>query len=92
MSIRFCEQNKTFYLAGKEYSYIFRVNNEGYLEHLYYENGLLYITKKELLLQEMIIGPAAYPLLVDHPYGEIDIDTERDMHYAEYRDTSKDIF
>ena len=40
MSIRFCEQNKTFYLAGKEYSYIFRVNDEGYLEHLYYGKRL----------------------------------------------------
>ncbi len=36
MSIRFCEQNKTFYLTGKECSYIFRVNEERYLEHLYY--------------------------------------------------------
>ena len=40
MSIRFCEENKTFYLAGKEYSYIFRVNDEGYLEHLYYGKRL----------------------------------------------------
>ena len=40
MSIRFCEQNKTFYLAGKECSYFFRVNEEGYLEHLYYGKSL----------------------------------------------------
>ena len=40
MSIRFDDQNKTFYLSGKECSYIFRVNDEGYLEHLYYGKGL----------------------------------------------------
>jgi alpha-galactosidase len=40
MSIRFCEQNKIFYLTGKECSYFFRINNEGYLEHLYYGKRL----------------------------------------------------
>lgn len=54
------------------------------LEPLYYENGLLYITKKELLLQEIIEGPSAYPMVVDHPFGEVDIDTVQDFHYAEY--------
>lgn len=54
------------------------------LEPLYYENGLLYITKKELLLQEIIEGPTAYPLIVNHPYGEVDIDTVEDFHYAEF--------
>ena len=54
------------------------------LEPLYYENGLLYITKKELLLQEIIEGPTAYPMIVDHPFGEVDIDTVEDFHYAEY--------
>ncbi len=54
------------------------------LDPLYYENGLLYITKKELLLQEIIEGPTAYPLVVNHPFGEVDIDTVEDFHYAEY--------
>lgn len=54
------------------------------LEPLYYENGLLYITKKELLLQEIIEGPTAYPLVVNHPFGEVDIDTIQDFHYAEF--------
>lgn len=54
------------------------------LEPLFYENGLLYITKKELLLQEIIEGPTAYPMIVDHPFGEVDIDTVEDFHYAEY--------
>ena len=40
MSVRFCEENKTFYLTGKKCSYFFRVNEEGYLEHLYYGKSL----------------------------------------------------
>jgi N-acylneuraminate cytidylyltransferase len=54
------------------------------MEPLYYENGLLYITKKELLLDEIIEGPTAYPMIVEHPFGEVDIDTVADFHYAEY--------
>ena len=54
------------------------------MDPLYYENGLLYITSKELLLQEIIEGPTAYPMIVDHPFGEVDIDTIEDFHYAEY--------
>lgn len=54
------------------------------LDPLYYENGLLYITRKDLLLQEIIEGPTAYPLVVEHPFGEVDIDTVEDFRYAEY--------
>lgn len=54
------------------------------LDPLYYENGLLYITSKELLLQEVIEGQTAYPLVVNHPFGEVDIDTVDDFHYAEF--------
>lgn len=54
------------------------------MEPLFYENGLLYITSKDLLLQEIIEGNDAYPFVVDHPYGEVDIDTVEDLRYAEY--------
>lgn len=54
------------------------------MDPLYYENGLLYITSKDLLLQEIIEGPSAYPMIVDHFFGEVDIDTIEDFHYAEY--------
>lgn len=54
------------------------------MDPLYYENGLLYITSKDLLLKEIIEGPTAYPMIVDHPFGEVDIDTIEDFHYAEY--------
>ncbi|MFD2828765.1 cytidylyltransferase domain-containing protein [Leeuwenhoekiella polynyae] len=62
------------------------------LEPLYYENGLLYIFKTEILNQGKLLGKNNYPLLIDHPFAEIDIDTEADFLKAEffynnYRDT-----
>lgn len=65
------------------WNYTFGMRSQD-MEPLFYENGLLYITSKELLLQEIIEGKDAYPLVVDHPYGEVDIDTIEDFHYAEY--------
>lgn len=53
------------------------------LEPLYYENGLLYIFKTALLNQGKLLGEKNYPLIVDHPFAEIDIDTEADFKKAE---------
>ena len=53
------------------------------LEPLFYENGLLYIFKTELLNQGKLLGAKNYPLIVDHPFAEIDIDTEADFKKAE---------
>ncbi|UBZ11209.1 acylneuraminate cytidylyltransferase family protein [Leeuwenhoekiella palythoae] len=53
------------------------------LEPLFYENGLLYIFKTELLKQGKLLGAKNYPLIVDHPFAEIDIDTEADFIKAE---------
>ncbi len=36
MGIKFNEQNKTFYINGKSFTYAFRVNKSGFLQHLYY--------------------------------------------------------
>lgn len=54
------------------------------MEPLYYENGLLYISSKELLLSGRIRGDQLYPMVVDHIFGEVDIDTRDDMKYAEF--------
>lgn len=54
------------------------------LEPLYFENGLLYITKASLILEDIIISESAFPLEVDHIFASIDIDTPEDMEYAEY--------
>lgn len=54
------------------------------LEPLYFENGLLYISKSELILQNIIISQSAIPFVVNHPFSNIDIDTQEDFDYAEY--------
>jgi N-acylneuraminate cytidylyltransferase len=54
------------------------------LKPLYYENGLLYISKKELILKGSIIGEKMYPMIIDNLYGTIDIDTIDDLKYAEF--------
>ena len=54
------------------------------LEPLYYENGLLYITKASLILNNEIITKEAFPLEVNHPFANVDIDTQEDFDYAEY--------
>lgn len=54
------------------------------LEPLYYENGLLYISSKKLLLQSKITSDNMYPMVVDHIFGEVDIDTRENMEYAEF--------
>lgn len=65
------------------WNYTFGMRSQD-MDPLYYENGLLYITSKELLLQEIIEGKDAYPLVVDHPFGEVDIDTKEDFEYAKF--------
>lgn len=54
------------------------------MEMWYYENGLLYFTHHDTLLQEAVMTPDALPLIVDHIFGTIDIDTLDDFKQAEY--------
>jgi N-acylneuraminate cytidylyltransferase len=54
------------------------------LEPLYYENGLLYITKASEILNNEIITKDAYPFEVNHPFANVDIDTQEDFEYAAY--------
>ncbi|MDR7372323.1 acylneuraminate cytidylyltransferase family protein [Flavobacterium aquidurense] len=54
------------------------------LEPLFFENGLLYITKGSLILKDTIISENAFPLEVNHIFANIDIDTPEDLDYAEY--------
>lgn len=59
------------------------------LDPLYYENGLLYISKARLILENSIIGEDNFPFIVDHPYAKVDIDTLEDFNYAEHLLISK---
>jgi len=54
------------------------------MDPLYYENGLLYISQKATVLNGSIIGDKMYPMVVDHLYGTVDIDTINDLRYAEF--------
>jgi CMP-N-acetylneuraminic acid synthetase len=54
------------------------------LEPLFFENGLLYITKASLILNDIIISENAFPFEVNHIFANVDIDTPEDLEYAEY--------
>lgn len=54
------------------------------LEPLYYENGLLYITKAKIMKEGKILGEKNSPFIVEHSFAEVDIDTLEDFEYAEY--------
>jgi CMP-N-acetylneuraminic acid synthetase len=54
------------------------------LEPLFFENGLLYIAKASLILQEIIISENAFPFEVNSIFANVDIDTEEDLVYANY--------
>ncbi len=53
------------------------------LEPLFFENGLLYLSKFSLVLQDKIISETALPMVVDHPFADIDIDTQHDFDKAQ---------
>ena len=52
------------------------------LEPLFFENGLLYISKSTLVLQDGLLSENAYPYEISHPFAKIDIDTQEDLDYA----------
>lgn len=54
------------------------------LESLFFENGLLYITKAEHILNNNIITDDAFPFIINHIFATIDIDTQEDFDYATY--------
>lgn len=54
------------------------------LEPLFFENGLLYITKTSAILDNKIITENAFPYVVNHIFANVDIDTKEDFEYAEY--------
>lgn len=51
----------------------------------YYENGLIYITKTAIILnQNDLFGKKIKPIIVDSPFSDIDIDTKDDLDWAEF--------
>jgi len=54
------------------------------LEPIYFENGLLYISKSKAILKDFIITENAFPYEVNHLFATVDIDTQEDFDYAEF--------
>lgn len=54
------------------------------LDPVYFENGLLYITKVSCILDGNILGENNFSFIVDHPFSRVDIDTQEDLEYAEF--------
>ena len=54
------------------------------MEPLYFENGLLYISKTSIIKEGRILGDLNHPFVVDHPFGSVDIDVEDDLSWAEF--------
>ena len=72
-------------IANKFIPYNYKIGQRSQdLEPLFFENGLLYITKATLIKKGIIISENGYPLLLDHIFGKVDIDTLEDFEYAEY--------
>lgn len=54
------------------------------LQSFYFENGLLYITKSQVIFNDKIITENAFPYIVNHIFASVDIDNHDDFDYAEY--------
>lgn len=54
------------------------------LEPLYFENGLLYISRRSAIIAGDIITIDAFPYETTGAFSHIDIDTEADFQYAAY--------
>jgi N-acylneuraminate cytidylyltransferase len=51
----------------------------------YFENGLLYLTKIDVILNsENLFGEKIKTLIVDSPFADVDIDTKEDLDWAEF--------
>jgi len=67
----------------KPFNYTFGQRSQE-LEPLYYENGLLYIAKADMIKNGKLMDENSFPYLVDHPFAEVDIDEQVDFDYAEF--------
>ena len=52
------------------------------IKEIMFENGLIYITKVESILNDEIISKDVYPFKFNHDFSNVDIDTEEDFIYA----------
>ncbi|MFC3415189.1 acylneuraminate cytidylyltransferase family protein [Algoriphagus hitonicola] len=50
---------------------------------LFYENGLIYVTKANEILQGKVLTEDVFPMVIDHPFAQVDIDDVLDLYFAE---------
>ncbi|MDD5151083.1 MAG: acylneuraminate cytidylyltransferase family protein [Flavobacterium sp.] len=53
------------------------------LDPLFSENGLLYITKATLIMDDIIISKNAFPFEVNNIFANVDIDTQEDFNFTQ---------
>ncbi|MBL7918686.1 MAG: acylneuraminate cytidylyltransferase family protein [Bacteroidia bacterium] len=54
------------------------------ISKLYFENGLIYITKSEVIQKkESVFGEKIYPFITEDLFGDVDIDTLQDFELGE---------
>lgn len=76
-----CKQGRIINNHFEPVNYHFGQRSQ-YMEVRYYENGLLYFTRKEKCLDGVVMTPNSRPLICNHIYGEINIDSLDDFHKA----------
>jgi len=50
----------------------------------FFENGLIYITKKDSILKGEIITRDVYPMVIDHIFSTVDVDEPEDLEWAQF--------
>ncbi len=67
----------------RPYNYTFGQRSQD-MEPLYFENGLLYISKASLIENGKILGEVNCPYVINHPFTSVDIDNEDDLKLASF--------
>jgi len=67
----------------KTYNYQFGQRSQD-LDPLFFENGLLYIISAKLIRKGEIMNENTFPMIIEHSYSIIDIDTKEDFELANY--------
>ena len=67
----------------KTYNYQFGQRSQD-LDPLFFENGLLYIISAKMIRKGEIMNENTFPMIIEHSYSIIDIDTKEDFELANY--------
>lgn len=86
---------KSLFTVSRSFSKLAKIENNKYipwnyvlgqrsqdLDPLYYENGVLYISSKENILNNVLLDADAYPMIL--PELTVDIDTIEEFEHAEW--------